>query len=157
MSNEARDKALTHVTRNDAPDGQGWFCPNCDHWASIGGNASYHALKTEHDIPTLKAIPAHVETLSRPAVPQIVPGDTVFFHFMRIGAESKLEHRTRPAIVTSIKPDDVARLYVFFEPWDSVGKWPLTPEFVEDVRRLSPDDRFRDAPLIQRWSPRSKP
>jgi len=33
-----REEALGVVTRNDAPDGQGWSCPNCDHWASIGEN-----------------------------------------------------------------------------------------------------------------------
>ncbi len=157
---EPRDEALTRVRNTDAPDGQGWFCPDCGNWASLGGNAAYHATKTGHGQPVLKMIPADVETLSRPTAPKVEPGDTVLFHFSRLGAESKLEHRTRPAVVTSLYRDNeglCANLYVYFEPWDAVGKWPMVPEFVERVRQLEKNDRFEGAPLMQRWAPRRKP
>lgn len=38
----------------DAPAGQCWKCPDCDSWATLGGNAAYHASSTGHAYPSLQ-------------------------------------------------------------------------------------------------------
>lgn len=155
-----REEALGVVTRNDAPGGQGWSCPNCDHWASIGGNATYHARSKNHDVPVLKMIPAHVPTLSNP-YPNVfrvpVQGDIVIYHFTCVGGGGKLEHRTRPAIVTSVwdeEPGDIRlNLHVFFENCDSGrDREPL----VEKIRMLDRNDNFITQRL-HRWSLKEQP
>lgn len=47
---------LSHVWNTDAPDGQCWQCPDCESWASLGGNAAYHANQAKHGVPTLRPI-----------------------------------------------------------------------------------------------------
>lgn len=48
---------LATVWRTDAPAGQAWKCPDCDSWATLGGNAGWHAEKSGHGVPSLGPIP----------------------------------------------------------------------------------------------------
>ena len=58
---------LEKISSTDAPAGHGWFClhPGCGHWASLGGNAVYHAKRLDHGAPQLMVIPDGVETMDR--------------------------------------------------------------------------------------------
>ncbi len=38
---------------HDAPDGLCWKCPDCESWATLGGNAAYHAKTSGHGKPQL--------------------------------------------------------------------------------------------------------
>lgn len=51
-----REARLRDVWTTDAPDGLAWTCPDCDSWATLGGNAGYHAQKSGHRLPTLQPI-----------------------------------------------------------------------------------------------------
>jgi hypothetical protein len=41
----------------DAPVGSCWRCPDCASWATLGGNAAFHATQKKHGAPTLGPIP----------------------------------------------------------------------------------------------------
>lgn len=43
-----------------APDGYAFSCPDCKHWASLGGNAAYHRSQTDHGDPVL--VPLKLES-----------------------------------------------------------------------------------------------
>lgn len=47
----------------DAPRGKAWTCPDCGHWATLGGNAAYHAMKMKHAPPELLELPPGTKTL----------------------------------------------------------------------------------------------
>lgn len=53
-----RDEEITRIWNSNAPAGQAWICqePGCDSWATLGGNAGFHAHKTGHALPVLSPI-----------------------------------------------------------------------------------------------------
>lgn len=48
---------LSAVWNTDAPPGQAWQCPDCASWATLGGNAAFHANKMKHGTPVLVPMP----------------------------------------------------------------------------------------------------
>lgn len=48
---------LAEIRNTDAPPGQCWKCPNCESWATMGGNAAFHAQTEKHGKPTLQPQP----------------------------------------------------------------------------------------------------
>ncbi len=63
---------LSAVWNTDAPPGQAWQCPDCASWATLGGNAAFHANKMKHGVPTLVPMP-------KPKAPsyQTAPGNMI--------------------------------------------------------------------------------
>jgi len=111
---DAREEGLRFVWNKDAPQGDAWHCPNCDHWATIGGNAAHHATKTGHGVPHLLKMPPEVAPM-----PEV--GDRVFYWFATANLDGNAEIRRRPAMVTSVR-DDVLNLFVFYEHCDGEHK-----------------------------------
>lgn len=69
---EQSDLPKFHETKlwtADAPRGQAWLCGECGHWATLGGNAAYHAMKEKHGAPELWTLPAGTETVDPSWVP----------------------------------------------------------------------------------------
>lgn len=46
----------TEDWQTDPPEGMCWACPECPSWATLPGNAGYHAQQMGHGKPVLKAI-----------------------------------------------------------------------------------------------------
>lgn len=65
---------LRAVWRHDASAGMAWTCPTCGLQATLGCNAAYHAMKTEHPLPKLMPIapraPVKRSDLVIPTTPQ---------------------------------------------------------------------------------------
>lgn len=57
MTSVPDDRGLAKVWTTDARDGMAWSCPDCDSWATLGGNAGYHAETTGHGVPSLRPRP----------------------------------------------------------------------------------------------------
>jgi hypothetical protein len=59
MKGDARDLELTRIWNTDPPEDMAWICqePGCDSWATIPGNAGFHAEKLNHALPVLGPIP----------------------------------------------------------------------------------------------------
>lgn len=53
--------------KKDAPEGKCWKCPNCNSWATLGGNAAFHAITMLHGLPKLVKKP-NVNPLNQPVV-----------------------------------------------------------------------------------------
>jgi hypothetical protein len=54
-------KTLTKelVWQTDCNDGTAWFCPDCDMFATIGGNMGYHIQQKGHGLPTRRRLRPH--------------------------------------------------------------------------------------------------
>jgi hypothetical protein len=61
-----RDSQIRYVWNHDAPQGQAWLCPDCDSWATLGGNAGFHAQATGHRAPILGDQPARSQSPDEP-------------------------------------------------------------------------------------------
>lgn len=60
---------LKEVWNTDAPEGMAWKCPDCDLWATLGGNVGYHAEKTNHGVPVLMPLARREGHKTRETVP----------------------------------------------------------------------------------------
>lgn len=67
-SDEGRQKYLATVHNLDAPEGLAWIChtAGCKSWATLGGNAAYHARKLNHSVPSLAPQPKGEEDETEP-------------------------------------------------------------------------------------------
>lgn len=148
---DAREEGLRLVWNTDAPQGDAWKCPNCDSWATIGGNAAYHATKTGHGVPELGTMPP--EILPMPEV-----GDRVFYWF-GANPNGKPEVRRRPAMVTSVRGETL-NLFVFYEHCDGEHKtkYPQAEGVLEGgaADLLTHDEQSGTVRILgaQRWSRR---
>lgn len=138
---DAREEGLRFVWNKDAPQGDAWHCPDCDHWATIGGNAAHHATKTGHGVPHLLKMPSEVEP-----TPEV--GDRVFYWFTA-NPNGAPEIRRRPAMVTSVR-DELLNLFVFYEHCDGVHN--TSHPQAERVREGSAADFIDET--SRRWSRR---
>lgn len=107
-----RQHALKFVWSIDPLDTQAWCCPDCASWATIGGNAAYHATTTGHCVPVLGPIPQLPPE-------DIEVGDTVLYHFHNF-SQGLWVDLVRPAIVTSVHNSHL-NLNVFFEVGDNIS------------------------------------
>lgn len=61
MGQETAKSDLKNVWNTDAPEGMAWLCPDCDSWATLGGNAGFHSKKTGHRLPVFGKQPKKEE------------------------------------------------------------------------------------------------
>lgn len=54
-----REKHIARIFHLDPPEGEAWICTTegCGSWATIGGNAAFHAKKLGHNVPYIDKIP----------------------------------------------------------------------------------------------------
>lgn len=64
-----KNHEIRAVWRQDAGPGEAWQCPRCEYAATLGCNAAYHALQTDHGVPLLRPRPPE-----RPLQPPVLPG-----------------------------------------------------------------------------------
>lgn len=109
LSAEIRKAALVRLYGHgvDAPDGEAYYCPDCDSVATLSGNAAFHASTSGHQLPFLG-----------PWSPEI--GEVEFLRrekdrLQRLLVEAR-QYETRMHIEISLLKEDLAR------PCDCGGK-----------------------------------